>query len=144
MLKFDPLYKDDEEGFCAAYKRSDYAPDLREPWFKESQTTETTTPTTGAGGPGAEPAVTPKVQPTCTSKRKFTAWVRRPRGLKITRASALVDGKRVKVRRGKRIRVNVDLRGRKAGLAILRITVKGKKGGSKATYRWTRAYRTCK
>ncbi len=26
MLKFDPLYKDDEAGFCAAYRRSEYAP----------------------------------------------------------------------------------------------------------------------
>ena len=37
MLELDPLYKGDEAAFCAAYRRSEYAPDLREPWFKEQQ-----------------------------------------------------------------------------------------------------------
>ena len=37
MLALDPVYKGDEAAFCAAYRRSEYAPDLREPWFKERE-----------------------------------------------------------------------------------------------------------
>ena len=33
LVALDPVYKGDEEAFCAAYQRSEYAPDLREPWF---------------------------------------------------------------------------------------------------------------
>ena len=33
LLKYDPVYRNDEAGFCAAYRRSEYAPSLREPWF---------------------------------------------------------------------------------------------------------------
>ena len=130
MLKFDPVYKDDEAGFCAAYRRSDYAPDLREPWFKESQK--------------AAPAAPAKVKSTCTSRRKFMIHLRRPRGLKIKRVSVLVDGVRARILRGKRIRAVIDLRGRGPGLAVVRIVVRGKKGRKSAGYRQTRAYRTCK
>jgi hypothetical protein len=153
MLKFDPVYKDDEAGFCAAYRRSDYAPDLREPWFKEQQAASG-----GEQPAGEQPAAEQpqqqeqqqseeapaKVQPTCTSKRVFLVHLRRPRGLRIKHISVLVDGKRARVLRGKRIRAVVDLRGRGPGMAIVRIVVKGTRGGKKAAYRRTLAYRTCK
>jgi CubicO group peptidase (beta-lactamase class C family) len=38
MLALDPVYKDDEAAFCDAYRSSEYAPTLREPWFKERRT----------------------------------------------------------------------------------------------------------
>src|SRR3954464_6619369 len=73
MLKLMPEYKDDEAGFCAAYKRSDIAPDLREPWFKEQSESATSgeqpatqTPTQTQTQTSSTP---PKVQPTCTSTR---------------------------------------------------------------------------
>jgi CubicO group peptidase (beta-lactamase class C family) len=32
LVALDPKFKGDEEAFCAAYQRSAYAPDLRDPW----------------------------------------------------------------------------------------------------------------
>src|SRR4051795_2734682 len=47
MLKLMPEGRDDEAGFCAAYRRSDVAPDMREPWFAEQQQAA---PGSGSGG----------------------------------------------------------------------------------------------
>jgi CubicO group peptidase (beta-lactamase class C family) len=35
LVALDPVYEGDETAFCEAYRRSEYAPDLREPWFAE-------------------------------------------------------------------------------------------------------------
>ena len=56
MLPFDPLYKDDEAGFCAAYRRSEYAPDLREPWFKDTGAPPATAAPSRGRGAGAPTA----------------------------------------------------------------------------------------
>jgi CubicO group peptidase (beta-lactamase class C family) len=135
MLAFDPVYKGDEEGFCAAYRRSDYAPDLREPWFKESAV---------AGEPPAPPAPPTAARPACTSTRRFTIRLHRPRGLRIRSVSVLVSGRPARVLRGRRLRAVVDLRGRGPGLAIVRIVVRGTRKGRPAGYRRTRVYRTCR
>src|SRR5688572_14233990 len=90
MLPFDPLYKDDEAGFCGTYRRSEYAPDLREPWFKGTGAP----PAEVGSGPPAErlpgagtPAGAPAPTPRCTSKRRVRITVRRPRGMKVRRVS---------------------------------------------------------
>jgi len=36
LLAHDPVYKDDEAGFCDAYQRSSYAPSLLSPWSAEA------------------------------------------------------------------------------------------------------------
>lgn len=35
LVALDPVYAGDEAGFCAAYQRSEHAPDLR-PWSKKA------------------------------------------------------------------------------------------------------------
>jgi CubicO group peptidase (beta-lactamase class C family) len=131
MLKFDPVYKGDEEGFCAAYRRSEYAPDLREPWFKERSSAP------GATAPGGRRR--------CTSRRRLRITIPRRRGMKVRRVSVRLDGKRVAVRRTKRGRRTavIDLRGRGRGAAVVRIRVSGTRRGKKVTLRRTRVFRTC-
>ncbi len=131
MLKFDPVYKDDEAGFCAAYRRSDYAPALREPWFKES---------------GGVPPAPPGSARSCKSRRRLTITVRRPRGMRVRKVTVRLDGKRVRVRRGKRGKRTavIDLRGRRRGTAVVRIRIAGTRRGKAARSVQTRAFRTCR
>ena len=134
MLKYDPVYKDDEAGFCAAYRRSDYAPSLREPWFKEAQS---------QSGPAAARSADPSSR-ACVSRRRLTIGITRPRGMKVRKVTVTVDGRRARVRRGKRIRATVDLRGRTRGTAVVRIRIHGTRRGKRALVRETRAFRTCR
>ena len=69
--------------------------------------------------------------------------ITRPRGMRVRRVTVTVDGRRVRVRRGKRMRATVDLRGRTSGTAVVRIRVDGTRRGRRATSRQTRAFRTC-
>lgn len=137
MLPFDPLYKDDEEGFCAAYRRSDYAPDLREPWF-----TETNTPAAEvtAAAPSGAPAPAPR---RCTSRRRLRITLPRPRKLQIKRISVLLNGRPVRVRRGKRLTAVIDLRGRGAGISVVRVRIEGIRRGKPTQLVQTRAFKTC-
>ena len=146
MLKYDPVYRDDEAGFCGAYRRSDYAPDLREPWFSD-----TGAKPAAAGGTPAKPAdprfaaSDPRTPPAkCVSTRRFTLTVRRPRGMRVRKARILLDGVPLRVRRGKLITALVDLRGRTARHAVVRIRLDGTRRGKPARWRQTRAYRTCR
>jgi CubicO group peptidase (beta-lactamase class C family) len=136
MLPFDPVYKGNEAGFCAAYRASDYAPDLREAWFKESVPQPAP-----ASGPAALPVAPPV--PACVTKRVQTITIRKPRGMKVRQVSVRLDGKRVRVRRGKRMTAVIDLRGRAPGLAVVRIRVTGVRRGKRATANTTRTFRTC-
>ena len=122
MLALDPVFKGDEAGFCAAYRRSDYAPDLREPWFKDS-----------GPRPGA-----------CASKRVLTITFRKPRRMKVRKVTVLLDGVPVAVKKvRRRYRAVIDLRGRGPGTAVVRIRIQGKRRGKPAVSRQTRAFRTC-
>jgi hypothetical protein len=78
-------------------------------------------------------AVTPRA---CTSRRLLT--IRLPRGLRS--ATVKVNGKRVKVLRGRRLRARIDLRGLKRGQATVRVTGRTARGH---TIRQTRRFRTC-
>ena len=120
MLALDPIFKGDEDGFCAAYRRSDYAPDLREPWFKESM---------------PQPAGR-----TCASKRVVTITLPRPRRMRARKVSVGLDGEPIAVKRGKAV---IDLRGRGPGVAVVRIRISGVRRGRPAVLRQTRAFRTC-
>jgi hypothetical protein len=51
-----------------------------------------------------------------------------------------VNGKRVKTRKGKRVKATVDLRGLPKGIARVSVTVRTAKG---RTLRSARTYRTC-
>jgi CubicO group peptidase (beta-lactamase class C family) len=143
MLPFDPVYRNDEAGFCGAYRRSDYAPDLREPWFKETGTppgavADSTLSTAPA------PAQSARSKRACTSRRRLTITVRKPRGMKVKRVSVRLDGKRVRVRRGKRrMTAVVDLRRHAPGVARVRIRIDGTRRGKRARSAHTRAFVIC-
>ena len=127
MLKFDPLYKDDEDGFCAAYRRSEYAPDLREPWSAPADMAAVAT------------SVTRPVRQ-CTSRRRLTVTMPKPRRARVRRISVRLDGKALRVRRGRAV---VDLRGRGPGVAVVRIRVDGTRRGRPVRLIRTRVFRTC-
>jgi hypothetical protein len=81
----------------------------------------------------------PSTRP-CRSLRNFTIRLRRPKRGRIKSARVYVNGKRVKVLRGKRLRARVDLRGLPKGRYTVRvvvITTRGKRIVEK------RRYRTC-
>jgi hypothetical protein len=76
---------------------------------------------------------------TCTSRRHFTIRLR-PRGRRLARATVYVNGHRVRVVRGRRLRAAVDLVGLPRGrftVRIVAVTV----GGRRLTS--VRRYRTC-
>jgi CubicO group peptidase (beta-lactamase class C family) len=129
LVALDPVFKGDEAAFCEAYKRSDYAPSLREPWSKQAATPAT--------------PVTPA--PACTSTRVVRLAIRRPRGMKVRAVAVSLDGKRVKVRRGRKYRAVIDLRGRPGpGTVKVRIRITGTRRGKRAVTRRTRTFRTCR
>jgi triacylglycerol esterase/lipase EstA (alpha/beta hydrolase family) len=73
---------------------------------------------------------------TCISRRRFSVRVPRLRGVRVT-----LGGRALRLqRKGGRLVVTVDLRGRKAGTAVLRI--RGRASSGKLVIQ-TRRYRTC-
>jgi hypothetical protein len=71
--------------------------------------------------------------------------IRRPRGMKVRAVAVSLDGKRVKVRRGRKYRAVIDLRGRPGpGTVKVRIRITGTRRGKRAVTRRTRTFRTCR
>ena len=79
----------------------------------------------------------------CTSRRRFKITIRRPRGMKVRKVKVTLDGRRIRVVRGKRMRALVDLRGRPPGKAVVRIRLTGTRRGKPATVKHKRVFRTC-
>ena len=110
--------------------------------------------TVGDGAPAEEPKAAGEVagssstgviiEPvgrSCVSRRRFRIRVRVPHGFgPVRRARVFVNGKRVRVIRGRRIRAVIDLRGMPRGRATVRIVLTGP-AGRRAT--GVRRYRTC-
>src|SRR3954463_10532260 len=76
----------------------------------------------------------------CRSRRDFSIRLRQPKLGRIRSAQVFVDGKRVKVLRGKRLRSRVDLRGLAKGSYTVRVVVTTTRGKRIVS---TRRYRTC-
>ena len=76
----------------------------------------------------------------CISRRSFRIRIRRPGGKALRSAQVFVNGKRVRVVRGARLRSPVNLRGLPKGLVRVRITVTTV-DGKRVT--GTRSYLTC-
>jgi len=77
----------------------------------------------------------------CASRRSFRIRVNRvPRGDRIRSAVVTVNGKRVKVVRGKRLRAPANLRGLPKGAFRVTVTVRTVRG---RTFRSARTYHTC-
>jgi len=77
----------------------------------------------------------------CLSRRNFRIRLREPkRPDRLVEGTVFVNGKRVRVLRGKRLRSTVNLRGLPKGRYVVRIRVKTAKG---RILQGTRRYRTC-
>jgi hypothetical protein len=96
----------------------------------------------GSGGPPqAQPAAQLPTSRRCASRRTFVIHLRRaPKGDKVLSATVNVNGKRVKVLRGKRLHAPVSLRGLPAGTVRVSITATTRKHRH---LRSVRIYRTC-
>jgi ABC-2 type transport system ATP-binding protein len=91
----------------------------------------------GAGGPRrSAPAARLPSAKKCASRRRFRIHLRRG----VRSAQVAVNGKRVKVLRGKRLRAPVDLRGLPKGTVRVTVTVRTARG---RTLRSARTYHTC-
>jgi WD40 repeat protein len=101
-----------------------------------------------AATPAARPAALPRIGQVvtfpsthrCVSRRRFAIRLRVPKGLAAISAAVFVNGRRVAVRRGARLRSAVDLRGLPKGRFKVRIAIKLRDG---RTIAGTRTYRTC-
>lgn len=76
----------------------------------------------------------------CVSRRNFRIRLSEPRGDALASATVFVNGKRVKVVRGKRLTARVDLRGLPKGRYTVRIVAKTV---LERTIQGKRRYRTC-
>jgi hypothetical protein len=74
------------------------------------------------------------------SRRKFRIRLRHGKDVKIVRAEVRLNGKRIAVRRGKRLTAPVDLRGLPKGRFKVTVVLRDSRG---RTYRDDRRYRTC-
>lgn len=100
-------------------------------------------PTVTPPAPAAPPqagAVLGATQRSCVSRREFRIRLRVPRGKTAISATVRVNGKQVKVVRGKRLRAPVILRGLPKGKITVKISIK-LKGGKRVN--GTRRYNTC-
>ncbi len=75
----------------------------------------------------------------CVSRRNFTIRLR-PKGARLRSARVFVNGKRVRVLRGRRLRARIDLRGLPKGRVEVKVVARAADG---RTVRETRRYRTC-
>jgi hypothetical protein len=76
----------------------------------------------------------------CVSRRAFRIRLKEPRGDALRTASVFVNGRRVTIRRGKRLTAPIVLRGLPKGRFAVRITARTVLG---RTITGTRRYRTC-
>jgi PKD repeat protein len=76
----------------------------------------------------------------CVSRRKFVIRLREPRGDKLLSARVLVNGKRVKTLRGKRLKAPVNLTGLPKGRFKVKVIGRTRNG---RTVSEQRRYRTC-
>jgi hypothetical protein len=79
----------------------------------------------------------------CVSRRLFPIKVRVPRHFKVKTARIYVNGKRVRIIRGDRLRARVNLRGLPKGRFTVKIVLDGKRAGKKAKVVGKRRYFTC-
>jgi hypothetical protein len=77
----------------------------------------------------------------CASRRSFRIRLRLRRALRAVSATVTVDGRRVAVRRGRRLTAPVDLRGLPRGRFTVRVSVRLQSG---RVVREVRRYRTCR
>lgn len=94
----------------------------------------------GAARPSAFSVVSAPSNRRCVSRRKFRIRVRNRSGLRVRQATVYVNGRRVAVRRGRRLTAPVNLRGLPRGRFRVRIRAVLTNG---QVITGTRRYRTC-
>jgi hypothetical protein len=100
----------------------------------------TTEPTVPPAAPQPAAAVQAQQSRPCRSRRSFLIRIRVPKGKRAKSAVVRVNGKRVRVIRGRRLRAPVRLTGLPKGRFTVRITVR-LRNGKKLTGK--RVYHTC-
>ena len=95
-------------------------------------------PGTEATGPAADLGLPAGGR--CASRRHFRIRLRAPRGDRLSSARVYVNGKRVRVLAGRRLRAAVDLRRLPEGTVRVTIVARTRKG---RTVRRRRTYHTC-
>ena len=93
-----------------------------------------------AGLPPAASVISLPSARKCVSRRNFRIRLRKPKGLTIREALVLVNGRRVRTVRGKRLTAPVDLRGLPKGRFTVKITIVISDGRKLSG---SRRYRTC-
>ena len=92
----------------------------------------------GAGGPSFGAVATFPSRRSCSSRRAFTIRLHEPRGReRLVSAQVFIGHRRVAVRRGKRLRARIDLRGLPRGTFTIRVvahTNRGRRLTSRRTY----------
>ena len=100
----------------------------------------------GGRGLGAAPSTEPlnalglPSAKRCASRRSFRINLRGPRGQRLRSARVVVNGRRVAVRRGRRLTARVNLRGLPRGTVRVRIVATTRAGRRVVA---TRRYKTC-
>jgi hypothetical protein len=113
------------------------------PVAEQQQQQQKATATPVAKAPAAKPKpAAPKPAPVeaCASRRAFRIRLRVPRGHHARSAKVEVNGKQVRILRGKRLRSSVVLRGLPRGTVVVRITIRLRGGGKVSG---ARTYHTC-
>jgi hypothetical protein len=117
-----------------------FVPERKEIWYSDGTSGFYALRLTNGAWPDATTPSAIATKP-CRSDRVFTIHVKHPTGDRTRSARVTVDGKRVKVRRGRRhYTARVDLRGKRKKVVVVRIVSRTKSG---KRLRETRRYRTC-
>ena len=94
-----------------------------------------------SGGPGSHTDLIRVLSPrACASRRRFAIRLRAPHGQRLRHATVFVNGRRVRVVRGARLRAAVDLRGLPRGTFVVRVVAVTTRGRRLTD---TRRYHTC-
>ena len=96
-------------------------------------------PVTGAGAAATSSLGLPSAR-RCVSRRRFRIRLRAPRGERLASARVYVNGRRVRMLRGRRLRAPVDLRGLPRGTVRVKVVARTRAGRRIVAQR---RYRTC-
>ena len=118
-----------------------FVPARREIWYSDGNTGFYALRAAEGVWPfGASPSLGLPTTKRCASRRSFTIRLRAPKGDGLRSARVVVNGRRVRVLRGKRLRARVNLRGLPRGTVRVKIVAVTRSG---RTITSQRRYHTC-
>jgi hypothetical protein len=116
-----------------------FVPKRHEIWWTNGTSGFYALRVTNGAWPTAAKPTPPKTR--CASQRVFTIHLKNPNGDHLRAARVTVDGKRVKVHKGRKFTVRVDLRGKRKKTVVVRVRAVTKSG---RVVHETRRYHTCR